>query len=160
MKKLECWCTGWGKRVRVLKCQGFFRHLHSDDWVTGTEWSSEAIYSLPGVCEEDRERDWSKKFQMHTHMYKSNITDTCTSAEASDVTSIRFSARKANTAAARTGIEGWESDRKNNQTQAWRALQFKKKTRQACYSCLPATTSSESYPRIRSQRRSSWSVER
>lgn len=50
---------------------------------------------------------------MHTHKYKSNITDTCTSAEASDVTSIRFSARKANTAAARTGIEEWELDRKS-----------------------------------------------
>lgn len=42
------------------------------------------------------------RFQTHIEESKLKRTDRPTSAEASDVTSIRFSARKANTAAART----------------------------------------------------------
>lgn len=54
-----------------------------------------ALLGYVGVHEEDCEKS-------HTDLNQSLMRDRHTSAEASDVTSIRFSARKANTAAART----------------------------------------------------------
>jgi len=82
--------------------EAFFRHVHAEDRVTGPGWSITAICSLPGVCVGGQGEDPSVK-DTHTHTHTSRMGDSHTSAEPRDVTSIRFSARKANTAAARTG---------------------------------------------------------
>lgn len=77
----------------------------------------------------------------------------CTSAEDDDVTSIRFSARKAKTAAART-VGRVQRKERVKQREGRGGAQTK-----TCQ-WVPATISRESYPRIRSQRSNSWSVDR
>lgn len=89
-----------------------FQDVPVGDWVTGAGHDPNSIYVSPLAIHYQ----YACKFS-HTHTHTQAHTRSLTSAEASDVTSIKFSARKANTAAARTGTQSSRSltnDRHSN----------------------------------------------
>lgn len=158
----ECWCLGRGralihgevKGLGVLSVQpAIFSQTCAGRRRGYCYWPVIRSYLQPSKIIWETEEAVAVEFKTH------KIWDDDTSAEASDVTSIRFSARKANTAAANAGEEDPGKFRRVTDSvqklhQLWYYINSQ------MLQILPATTSSESYPSIRSQRRRSWSVDR
>lgn len=70
---------GEGSQVSSQPFFFFFRHVHAEDWVTGTGCSSAAIYSLPRVCGgggRTATGGLDSEFQTHRHTHKSNVRQT------------------------------------------------------------------------------------